>query len=410
MNSQESYTACPVKEEEDAAAAAAGRADRPPCKEAIDNDDSFSDISDSELLQLQHTAETGDQDLREEKNKQTGDGKTSLESIDANVESGVGLYQDGTDILQRKRKTEEETPLERYSLRYLSVTDICSQVWCEQQMVYKIEKPALIEPEKTAAMSEGSSIHLARELEVHDIVSVTTQTREDSWAIKCLNILAMIPVLQSGGRVREFPVFRELDGIYVVGVIDELRYSSKGELELKELKTRATPTLPRSAQKRSHELQVSLYKLLFDGMVSGVLQPDVFMQHLKLRPEQELGPQVKEHAIRSGLIVSTFRDVLELTCLNLTYSDLPMIDSLKLEYCFQGDGSFLGCDEVMFEKEKVSEQIQFYFSYWKGLREVRGVDIEDAWKCRMCDYSSVCEWRMQKTRSFTLQTLAKRLK
>lgn len=145
-------------------------------------------------------------------------------------------------------------------------------------------------------------------------------------------------------------------------------------------------------------------------MVSGVLQPDVFMQHLKLRPEQELGPQVKEHAIRSGLIVSTFRDVLELTCLNLTYSDLPMIDSLKLEYCFQGDGSFLGCDEVMFEKEKVSEQIQFYFSYWKGLREVRGVDIEDAWKCRMCDYSSVCEWRMQKTRSFTLQTLAKRLK
>ncbi|KAG8590330.1 hypothetical protein GDO81_006724 [Engystomops pustulosus] len=265
-------------------------------------------------------------------------------------------------------------------MRYLSVTDICSQVWCEQQMIYKMEQPLLIEPEKTAAMSEGSSIHLARELEVHDVVSVTTQTREDRWAIKCLNILAMIPVLQGG------------------------------ELELRELKTRATPTLPGSAQRRSHEIQVSIYKILFDGMVSGVLQADVLIQHLKLRPEQELGPQVKEHAMKCGLTVSTFRDVMELTCLNLTYSDLPMIDSLKLEYCFQGDGSLLGCDEVTFQKEKVLDQVTFYLSYWKGLRDFQGVDIEDAWKCRMCDYSSICEWRAQKTKNIAFRTFNKRFK
>ncbi|PIO33878.1 hypothetical protein AB205_0106200, partial [Aquarana catesbeiana] len=83
-------------------------------------------------------------------------------------------------------------------MRHLAVTNICSQMWCEQQMVYKIEQPVALRPGKTAAMNEGSSIHLARELELHDVVSVTTQTREDIWAIKCLNILAMIPVLQSG--------------------------------------------------------------------------------------------------------------------------------------------------------------------------------------------------------------------
>ncbi|XP_075710355.1 exonuclease V [Rhinoderma darwinii] len=406
MSDPGNCTASLLKEED----ATAGRPDnRQLCEENKDNED-FSDISDSELQQLQDTAEKGDRSLPEIKNKRTEDG-TSLESIDVNAESGEDLYQDGTrerDILRRKRKQEVGTPLEKYSLRYLTVTDICSQVWCEQQMVYKMELPALVE--KSAAMSEGSSIHLARELEVHDIVSVTTKTREDSWAIKCLNILAMIPVLQSGGRVREFPIFAELDGLYVVGVIDELGYSSKGELELRELKTRASPTLPGSSQKRSHEMQVFLYKLIFDRMVSGDLQPDVIMQHLKLRPEQELGSQVKEHAITSDLNVSTFRDVLELTCLNLTYSDLPMIDSLKLEYCFQGDGSLLGCEEVTFQKEKVLEQLTFNLSYWKGLREVQGVDIEDAWKCRMCEYSSICEWRAQKTRSIALRTLNKRLK
>ncbi|XP_040277742.1 exonuclease V [Bufo bufo] len=407
------YTASRVTEED---AAAAGRADRPPSAENQDNEDAFSDISDSELLQLQDTAEMGDRSLPEERRKPAEDRMTPLKSGDLNAPPDEGLYKDGAeenisqDILQRKRKTEVEIPLEKYSLRYLNVTDISSQVWCEQQTVYKMEQPELVKPERTAAMREGSSIHLARELEVHDIVSVTTQTREDSWAIKCLNILAMMPVLQSGGQVREFPVFGELDGIYVMGVIDELGYSSRGELELRELKTRASPTLPGSAQKRTHEIQVSLYKLLFDGLVSGVLQPDVFMQHLKLRPGQELGPEVKQHATGSGLTVSTFRDVLELTCLNLKYSELPMIDSLKLEYCFQGDGSPLGCDEVRFEKEKVLGEVAFYLSYWKGLREVKGVDIEDAWKCRMCEYSSICEWRAQKTKSIALQMLNKRFK
>ncbi|XP_063812089.1 exonuclease V isoform X2 [Pseudophryne corroboree] len=331
--------------------------------------------------------------------------------LDVNAESAESLLQYRTgDYVQRKRKQELEVPLEKYHLKYVTVTDVCSQTWCEQQMVYRIEEPEPVRLEKTAAMNEGSSIHLARELEVHDVVSVATQTREDSWAIKCLNILAMIPVLQSGGRIREFPVFGELDGIYVVGVIDELCYSSKGELELRELKTRVSPTLPRAAQKKGHEFQVSLYKLLFDGMVSGVLQPDVFIQQLKLRPEQELGPQVMEHATKSGLTVSTFRDVLELTCLNLTFSDLPVIDSLKLEYCYQRDGSLLGYDVVSFEKENIMEQLKFYLSFWKGLREVQGVDIEDAWKCTMCDYASTCEWRSQKSNNMHLCTQSKKWK
>ncbi|XP_075052876.1 exonuclease V [Mixophyes fleayi] len=391
----------------------AGLDDRTACE---DNDrDGFSDISDSELVLLQNKAESGDTYIKEKKDIEMEHGITSLGKIDKNGEVAESLQQYGAgencplENVQRKRKQRAEAPLEKYHLKYLSVTDVCSQTWCEQQMVYKTEQPVHEQPEKTAAMNEGSSIHLARELEVHDVVSVTTQTREDSWAIKFLNILAMIPVLQSGGRIREFPVFGELDGICLVGVIDELGYSSKGELELRELKTRVSPTLPRSAQKKGHKFQVSLYKLLFDDMVSGALQPDVFIEHLKLRPEQELGPQVKEHAFKSGLTVSTLRDILELTCLNLTFSDLPTIDSLKLEYCYQGDGSLLGYDVVTFEKECVMEQVRFYLSYWKGLREVQGVDIEDAWKCRMCDYANICEWRTQKAKNMHLRTQSKKL-
>lgn len=67
-----------------------------------------------------------------------------------------------SEITPKKRKWELLTPLQKYHMRHLAVTDICSQMWCEQQMVYKIEQPLAFRPGKTAAMNEGSSIHLAR--------------------------------------------------------------------------------------------------------------------------------------------------------------------------------------------------------------------------------------------------------
>ncbi|KAM9320297.1 exonuclease V [Gastrophryne carolinensis] len=375
----------------------------PAARETEQQEDDFSDISDSELVTLQEAVESG------EAYEAEGGGRVGDSDLNG-VETSGQQPRPAESTQERKRKQEWQNPLEKYSMKYLTVTDICSQIWCEQQMVYKIEQPKILQPEKMAVINEGASIHLARELEAHDLVSVTTQSREDSWAIKCLNVLAMIPVLQRGGRIREFPVFGELDGIFVVGVIDELGYSPKGDLELRELKTRATPTLPRSAQRKCHAFQVCLYKKLFDDLVSGALQSEVLIQHLNLQPQRELGPEVKEHAMKSGLTVSTCKDIIDLTCLNLTYSELPRVDCLKLEYCFQVDGSSLGCDIVKVEEESVMEQLRFYFAYWKGLRDHQGVDIEDAWKCRMCDYANICEWRIQGAIVQPYRTMTKRFK
>lgn len=56
--------------------------------------------------------------------------------------------------------------------------------------------------------------------------------------------------------MRELPVFGMLEGVFLVGVIDELHYSHKGELVLSELKTRGPRSLPGRAQERSHYFQV----------------------------------------------------------------------------------------------------------------------------------------------------------
>lgn len=343
-----------------------------------------SELSDSEILQLL------EEPARD--SPQPGDSGQPNSSSDLPLDSLSTEVAADTAAGQVKRK-RAQTPLEKYSLKYLSVTDLSTQSWCEQQMVYGRELPQLQAPEKVRLLNTGKSIHLARELEVHDIVEVRTTSKEDSWALKILNLLSMIPVLQAGGCVREVPVFGVIDGIFLVGIIDELCYTAKGELELRELKTRGRPSMPSEAQKKRDYFQVCLYKYIFDAMIQGQLKPDVITRHIRLRPEQPLGSQIRQHAQKVGFVVTCFGDLLELMYLNLTLSDLPSIDRLTIEYSHQDSDTPLGTEVVEFEEEKVRERVQCYLAYWKGQREVQGVEIEEAWKCRSCSYSEICDWR-----------------
>ncbi|XP_019401107.1 PREDICTED: exonuclease V isoform X2 [Crocodylus porosus] len=186
----------------------------------------FSDLSDSELLQAEEPRE-------------------AEEPRSARGPDGAG---------KRKRA---QRPLDRCALRYLCVTGLAGQSWCEQQMVFGMEQPRPLAPETAALLDTGKSIHLARELEVHDLVKIPTTSREDCWAIKILNLLSVIPVLQAGGHVRELPVFGVIEGVFVSGIIDELCYNTKGELELNELKTRSRPFMPGKAQRKKDHFQSS---------------------------------------------------------------------------------------------------------------------------------------------------------
>ncbi|XP_055979361.1 exonuclease V [Sorex fumeus] len=339
----------------------------------------FSDLSDSEFLEC-----------LDQENNQDASPPLSNPGPSSELPAKDGT---GRNSPARKRELDVSSPLERLHLNYLYVTDLCAQNWCEQQMVYGKELPELCTPEQEAALDAGASIHLARELEVHDLVNVAITAREDAWAVKFLNLLAMIPVLQSEGRVREFPVFGDVEGVLLVGVVDELHYTCKGELELSELKTRRRPMPPREAQKKKDFLQVSLYKCIFDAMVRGKVTAASLVRHADLRPEKPLGPAVLRHARQGGISVQSLGDLMELGFLALTLSDLPAIDSLKVEYIHQETACVLGTEVVPYEEEEVRGKVRHWMTYWTGQRDPRGVDVEEAWKCRTCSYADICEWR-----------------
>ncbi|XP_006867685.1 PREDICTED: exonuclease V [Chrysochloris asiatica] len=336
----------------------------------------FSDLSDSEFLDLEDA--------------QGSDALLSKPGPSSELSGNDGKP---LSLQKRKRGLDISSPLERFHFKYLCVTDLSAQNWCEQQMVYGKELPDFLAPEKAAVLDTGASIHLARELEVHDLVTVPITTTEDAWAIKFLNILSMIPTLQSEGCIREFPVFGEVEGVLLVGVIDELHYTVKGELELAELKTRRRPTLPLEGQKKKDCFQVSLYKFIFDAMVQGKVTPASLIHHTKLCPEKPLGPSVLTHAQQGGIFVKCLGDLMELVFLALTLSDLPVIDILKIEYIHQETATVLGTEIIAFEEKEMRDRVRHYLAYWMGHREPQGVDVEEAWKCRTCNYTDICEWR-----------------
>ncbi|EHA99314.1 Defects in morphology protein 1-like protein [Heterocephalus glaber] len=339
----------------------------------------FSDMSDSEFLEFL--------DLKDSK-------ESSASLSNPSPSSEVSEKDDKPISLQNwKRGLDILSPMERFHLKYLYVTDLSTQNWCELQMVYGKELPGFLTPEKADILDTGSSIHLARELEHHDLVTIPITTKEDAWAIKFLNILIMIPTLQSEGCIREFPVFGEVEGVFLVGVIDELHYTAKEELELAELKTRKRPLLPLDAQKKKDCFQVSLYKYIFDAMVQGKVTPASLIRHTKLCPDKPLGPSVLRHAQQRGFSVKSLGDLMELVFLSFTLSDLPVIDILKIEYIHQETATLLGTEIVLFEEKEVKGKVQHYIAYWMGHREPQGVDVEEAWKCRTCDYTDICEWK-----------------
>ncbi|XP_070116436.1 exonuclease V isoform X1 [Equus caballus] len=357
----------------------------------------FSDVSDSEFLEIL--------DL--------DDSQESSASLSNPGPSSELPGKDGKliSLPKGKRGLDVSSPMERFHLNYLYVTDLSTQNWCEQQMIYGKEVPDFLVPEKAAVLDTGASIHLARELEVHDLRTVPITTKEDAWAVKFLNMLLMIPTLQSEGRIREFPVFGEVDGVLLVGVIDELHYTAKGELELVELKTRRHPVLPLEAQKNKDYFQVSLYKYIFDAMVQGKVTTASLIHHTKLHPEKPLGPSVLRHAQQGGFSVKSLGDLMELVFLSLTLSDLPVIDILKIEYIHQETATVLATEVVAFEEKEVRGKVQHCMAYWMGHREPQGVDIEEAWKCRTCNYADICEWRQGGgVHSSTLEPQAKKAK
>ncbi|KAK5988167.1 Exonuclease V-like protein [Cladobotryum mycophilum] len=66
---------------------------------------------------------------------------------------------------------------------------------------------------------------------------------------------------------------------------------------------------------------------------------------------------------------------------------------LTVQYIYREDGRELDSLNFPVSQQTLNDYLAKYMKWWRGERKAFGVDMEDAFKCRNCEFASDCSWR-----------------
>jgi len=69
---------------------------------------------------------------------------------------------------------------------------------------------------------------------------------------------------------------------------------------------------------------------------------------------------------------------------------------LVAEYRSARGGSLIGKKPMAYAGDALKAYVEDEMRWWRGERPTKGVDIEDAFKCRICEFAEGCSWRNEK--------------
>ncbi|KAF3026684.1 hypothetical protein E8E14_014612 [Neopestalotiopsis sp. 37M] len=212
---------------------------------------------------------------------------------------------------------------------------------------------------------------------------------------------------------------------------------------LTDVKTRGSTRLPSGAALRPSRVQLFLYHRLLGEMGAGKLdfskivaryglQPDVrfsdaFMAQIgnlhdevfdEVEPgEDALGPSSQNsHGNPTGPSPSFRESELSPAPDLIRYRSIQQIiplvqaelretfpqgadtlgDLVAVVYRHREDGRIIGDHCFPTDAAALTNYLKLDLSWWLGKRNPDGVPIEEAYKCRMCEFAESCEWRHEK--------------
>lgn len=304
--------------------------------------------------------------------------------------SCAGDIEDTVVNSSQKKPNISDSFLRRFrKKRALSVTDLTSTEWCPKQMEFTL----LLGGRKVNQfMKAGIARHAKLEAEVITRMEVKVQSQEDRMALKFLNFIAGVNQLLFEGLTRELPIIGFAEDIWMVGIIDEVRMpltENDHNPILIDTKTRARDTLPAEPQRRNGRLQLMCYKYMWDNLVADNFPSKEFFTYFGLNPQSILCEDLRVLSADSGFSATTLDDVVRYY--RNTYMMLsPANDQLLLRYEYQKDHSLLCEDKFTYDSEWLKNQIRSCIEFWLGEREASYVHEEERWKCRFCQYATVC--------------------
>ncbi|XP_040991029.1 exonuclease V, chloroplastic-like [Juglans microcarpa x Juglans regia] len=290
----------------------------------------------------------------------------------------------------QKKSREAESFLRRFrSKTGLFVSDITATEWCEKQMEFIL----LFGSRKiTEAMKIGRARHAKLEEEVVKKVEVQVNSAEDEWAVRLTKFIIGANQLLTEGLTRELPLIGLVEGVWMVGVIDEVRMpvteSDRNPIFV-DTKTRVKNALPFEPQKRKGRLQLMCYKYLWDNLVTDEFPSNRFFNFFSLNPYSILSEEIRENTAKSGFPAKILDDMVTYyrhKCSMLS----PAHDQLLVRYELQKDNKLIGEDLFAYDSDWLKSQIHCCLEFWRGEREANCTPPEERWKCRFCQFDIVC--------------------
>lgn len=337
----------------------------------------------------------------------------------------------------------------------LSVTDLTAGAWCELQYWFTLTRLPGGRRTRTQAMKGGSKIHKELQDEVHETVRVDILTKEEGFALRMWNFVQGLRTLRDTGLTRELEVWGVVHGSFVIGVIDALSHQNPDpdfeeederrkkrrdpnqmtldgflhsggaraaeeailpKVYLLDVKTRGSRIPVSKALLRPAKIQLLLYHLLLCdiaagrldfsklfsryGLDSGGLFSDGFVSQMSgLHTENETSTSIPdmENCKNLSELVKVVEDEIRLA---FPLGEASIGRTLRVQYVHREDGSQIDAHDFPVSEDALDDYLTHYMTWWHGERSAAGVDIEEAFKCRTCEFSSNCSWRMAMAKKY----------
>ena len=208
------------------------------------------------------------------------------------------------------------------------------------------------------------------------------------------------------------------------------------KIYITDVKTRGTKSIPQAPSFRPTLMQLMLYhrilsnlatnkvnaEVIFDryelnadvsfsdGFVAqiGSLNEDEFLpSDIPFTPQEDSEPPSSQDSMTVLLAHNSLRQLWILMIQEFTHTFSAGVKSignvLKAEYRTPTDGAILGSKTFLYDDKVMQEYLDSEMRWWRGERAAEGVCIEEAYKCRTCDFFDDCSWRRNKIEEATLK-------
>ena len=200
-----------------------------------------------------------------------------------------------------------------------------------------------------------------------------------------------------------------------------------------DIKTRQSRTLPPSgSQSRPTHMQLMLYHRILTALASDQMPGDTIFERYKLNPyatfsdkfiaqianldtsaraatpttnDNDTSPQTQDpltELLSHNTLASLWTLLTREFALTLPATSISPLLTAEFRTAQRSKddtekaGTLIGRRSFAFDEAKIDAYVKDEMRWWKGERETRGVEIEEAFKCRICEFAEGCVWRATK--------------